>query len=162
MRRAELFSLYKRLPSLKDLKGVKLAYTIVRNTKKLEEEINIYQELFKPSEKFLEFEEKRIELCNKFCDKNEEGKPIINNGVYQGVDKNNLFIVEYERLKNEYVNELKERDDQIKKMNEFLSEEINFDFLKIKLEDVPNDISVDQMAVLEHFLFEEKQDEKMD
>ncbi len=54
-----------------------------------------------------------------------------------------------EKLKKEYVEEIKEYED-------LLEAEANVKFYKIKLADVPSDISIAQMAIIEELIEEEK------
>lgn len=71
----------------------KLNYGIIKNKDKLEKEcvdINIQLNLF---------DLERVDLCEKHCEKDEEGKPIIDQNNYKGLDHHKDFKKEFDELK---------------------------------------------------------------
>ena len=50
------------------------------------------------------FDEKRIELCEKYCTKDEDGNPIFEKNKYTGLRDNDEFNAEMDALKVEFAN----------------------------------------------------------
>ena len=78
MKRLDLYKLKQALESLGNIEGVTFAYAIVKNLKLLEKEIEILEEVRKPSEEYLEeFQPKVDELVKKYSKKDEDGNPFV-------------------------------------------------------------------------------------
>ena len=82
--------------------SVKFSYALVKIKKTLTEEAK------KIDQKFKFFQTKRNDLCIKYCEKDESGKPIIENDKYKGLVKgeNPEFDKVFQALE-------KERDDYL-------------------------------------------------
>lgn len=145
MTNQDLINLYEGLDKVKDLKGFKFAYAVVRNSNKIKTEITNLEETLKTTEKFNEFETKRIELNKKYAKKDEKGEPIIEKDAYI-LENKEEFEKEYELLKEEYKEEITKREEQNKELVKFLKEETTFELFKVKKEDVPQDITPAQMG----------------
>ena len=145
MKKSELFDVLQGLKSVKNLKGVKFAYAVAKNKKKVESEIEDLKEAVKPSDKYLEYDKKRMETCEKYCSKDDKGKAVIKGNVYDGLAGNRKFEKEMERLRKDYKKELESRKKQIEEYNKMLTEEIEMDFHKLTLKEVPEDISSEQL-----------------
>lgn len=156
MKRSDLFELLKGLKSVKNLRGVKFAYGAVKNKHKVEAEIECLKEVVKPSEKYDEFDKKRMEICEKYCSKDKEGKSIIKGNVYEGLKDNRRFDKEIKRLRKDYQKVIEERKTQLNEYNKMLEEEIKIDFHKVLLKDVPEDISSEQLEKILPIIDDEK------
>ena len=77
MRKRDLYASMQSLNSVSELKGIKFAYSVLKNKRKLEEEIKLFEEVIKPNPEFEDYERKRIALCEVHSDKDTEGNPII-------------------------------------------------------------------------------------
>ena len=86
MKRKDLYMYMDALSNVTELKGVKFAYTLIKNKKKIEEEIKILEEVVKASEDFSIYENQRIRLCEIHCEKDDNGKPIILENKYKILD----------------------------------------------------------------------------
>lgn len=148
MKKKELFKAVESLNSVSELKGVKFAYTTLKNKKKIEEEIKFLEEVVKPSDKFLEYEQERIQLCNQFADKNEDGSPVIENNQFKIQDMD-TFNKKLENLKKSYDGVLEEREKQIFEYNSMIDEEVGIEFTKLNLNDLPTDISAEQLEKID-------------
>jgi len=81
---------------------VKLNYAVI----KIEE---VYSNLAKEFQTELEvLDKKRIAVCEKYCEKDENNKPIIKNNSYEGLKGNEEFEKEIKLLTEEKENYLKE------------------------------------------------------
>lgn len=147
MKRKIMFnSVYPVLESLKSKNNTYLQYFIIKNTKKIKEELDIAKDLLK-DEEYDNYTKKRIELCEKYSDRDENNKPKLNNNSYVISEENtNKFNSEISTLQNEYQLII---EGFIKKENEVLEEDIKIDFYKIKLDNLPKDLSNNDLAVLE-------------
>jgi len=139
------------LNNLGDLKGVKFAYTIIKNKEKLEEEIKMLEEVVKPSDEFSKYETERIELCELHCEKDEKGEAIVEDDKYKIIDEDK-FDGELESLKQSYIEHITEREAQIKDYNTMLDDEMEMDFAKVNFEELPTDISTAQLESIEFML----------
>jgi hypothetical protein len=144
MKKRNLYELMESINKVSDLKGVKFAYTLIKNKKKIENEIKILEEIIKPSEKFTLYETERIKLCELYCDKDNNGNPIIENNRYKILDIDK-FNDELTNLKNNNKNTIDDRDKQIAEYNNLLMEDVDIEFDMIKFEDLPIDITSDQL-----------------
>jgi len=148
MKRKDLYVYMESIEKVSSLKGVKFAYTLIKNKKKIEEEIKILEEVVKPSEGFTEYEKQRINLCEINCEKNKEGNPIIENNRYKIINVEK-FDSELNELKEKNKEFIKEREKQINEYNNMLNDDIEIDFSKVGFEDLPTDISTEQLESIE-------------
>ena len=148
MKRKDLYVHLQSLETIKDLKGVKFSYSILKNKRKFEEEIKLFEEVIKPNKQYEDYEMNRIALCEIHAEKDENGKPIILVDKYKLVDLN-LFNEELELLKAGYQDVINERVRQINEYNFILEEEIFLDVTKINFIDLPLDITPKQLESIE-------------
>jgi len=124
---------------------VKLAYAIAKNRGKIKEEMLALEAARQPLK---EFEEKRIELCRELCDKDANGKPIMEEkeGMagraksFKGIAGNDEFQRRLDVLKKSY----KKVFDELEAIENQEADEVNFHMVDI--ETLPNEI---QPGVLE-------------
>jgi len=155
IKRTEIIQMFNGLQKLGNLEGVKFSYAIVKTAKILSDEIYALKESIKSSDAFNEYERKRLELCNKYCSKDEAGKPLMKDGYFVGLDKNTDFIKEIETLKEKFKETLEARKKQEQEYAKMLDEEVDVDIYQISLEDVPKNITVEQMAIIEKLIKEQ-------
>jgi tetratricopeptide (TPR) repeat protein len=148
MKRKDLYTHFQSLEAVKDLKGVKFAYSVLKNKKKIEEEIKLFEEVIKPNPEYEEYERKRIVLCEVHSEKDTEGRPIVVADKYKLVDYE-AFNEELEKLKLGYKEIISERIEQINEYNKVLEETISLDFLKINFVDIPSDITPSQLESID-------------
>jgi hypothetical protein len=131
---------------LKDLKGAKFNYAIIRNQSILKNELSLIEKSFTPSKEYYQYETKRLGILKEYCEKDEEGKPIVEDDNYKVLpDKTEAYELALAPLKKEYEQALTERQKQLDDFNALVEEEIAFELHKVKLEDVPEDITKEQM-----------------
>lgn len=147
MKRRDLYNYYESLNNVGDLKGVKFAYSVIKNKKVIEEEIKILEEVVKPNPEFENYERERITLCENHSEKDENGNAIIIDNKYKIIDQIK-FDEELNILKEGYNEFIAERMKQINDYNKMLDEETNIDFSKLNYNDIPNDITTKQLESL--------------
>lgn len=145
----------------------KLLYALKRNKDIIEPEINrLREELIaetKPTKEIedrnAEFEAKRMDACSERSEKDENGKPIVENGNFKiFVDKREELNQAIQDLTKEYNDVFEFRKTQMAKERELLMKPIAIENLyKIKLEWLPDTglITPELMNVL-YDLIEEK------
>lgn len=154
MKRAEVIGLFNGLQRLGGLEGLKCSYAIVKTGKKLKAEIDTLRESVKDSEAYKEFEKKRLELCQKYCFKDETGKPLMKDGYFVGLENNADFLQAGELLKEEFKEALEGKKKQEQEYIRMLEEEIEIEIHQMELADVPKNITVEQMSILEKLIKE--------
>jgi actin-related protein len=148
MKKRDLYVSLQALNSVVELKGVKFAYTVLKNKRKIEEEIKLFEEVIKPNSAFEEYERKRITLCEIHSEKDTEGKPVIVGDKYKLVDVD-LFNNELDKLKTNYQEVIDERIGQINEYNVILDENIDINFEKLNFIDIPTNISAKELESIE-------------
>ena len=153
MKNIDLYHLKQGLDSVGGLTGIKFAYAVAKNLRLVATEISVLDELRVPSEAFAEYEKERIALCEQHSEKDEDGKPRMANGGANGVftfaiANKAAFEAELDELRTQHATAIKERDDQMRRCEEFLQEESDLDLHSVKLDDVPKEISAGQMSAI--------------
>ena len=133
------------------------AYGIAKNKRIVETEVKSIEEAQKNQqlpEGIEEYEQKRLGLCEKFCDKDEEGKPVVNGNTFVIVKERPAFDTELLKLQEEFKEPLSTRQKQDLEFQDFLKEEVNVDFHQIKIDDLPNNVTGQQVEVLGDIIIE--------
>ena len=142
----KLGELFQGIKSVSELKGVKFAYGMAKNRRLIEEESKILQEALKPSDKFQEYDKKRIEMCEKYADKDDKGKAKLEKNAYIfSVENKKKFDKDIEGLRKEYKKEVDDRETQAAEFQKLMEKESDYKPFIIAYEDVPEDITSDQM-----------------
>lgn len=149
--------LNKNLESLKHLRGAKFAYTILKNTNLLNEEVKTIQLLANASDGYKEYESNRINLCQTLCEKDSDGNLItkdLGNGLYEyKIDlSSKKWLDGISSLQEKYKSEIEKYSQQVSDYNIFLNKETDIEFFKMKFDDVPSDISLEIMSIIEPFI----------
>lgn len=156
VKRSDLFLMQNAVNALAHVKGsCKFAYALAKNKKFLDDEVNLMREGVNPKQDFIAYEKARIALCEKFAEKDENDKPKIAGGQYQGLENNKKFQAEMGKLVEEYKEKIEERKAQLESFNEMIKEEVELEMWAIKLGEIPNEISADQIGVLTSLIVEE-------
>lgn len=147
------------LQKLKNYVGAKYSYCLARNISKINAEINHLQETIVPSNEYLEYDKARVAMCEEFAEKNEDGTMKQAPNAYGQLEYIiDTTTVEWDsaitNLKNKYQDVLEKRDQQIQAYNELLEMDSNIDFYMIDMNDVPSDIGIDAMDIVQNFIIE--------
>lgn len=158
----QLIKINNTLFEVSDLKGVKFAYSISKNKKKLEEEMKALSDMQKPSEGFVEYEKQLRKLVEK-CGKRDENNNLIKQVNERGEvgfaihEDDLIFQKEKEILDNKFKNAIEERNKTQEKIQEILEEEIEieeFEFHKITFNDLPTDLTANQIDLLDFMILQ--------
>ena len=155
MKNEKLQSLYAGIEAVSGLKGVRFAYAMAKNKSALKRELESLQEAIKMSDKFTEYEKKRVELCEQHSEKDDTGKAKLENNEYVILSKAQ-FNKELDKMRKEHKDTLDERTAQIKEFNELLKKESEFKPYMVAYESVPEDISTETMSKIIELVNEPK------
>lgn len=153
MRKSELLKFEAGLNSVSNLKGVKFAYAVAKNLSKVKPEIEAIKKSSEPYENLNEYEKLRLELCEKHAKRDDKGVIITESQQYVMEDIK-VFNKAFDKLRKESKEALNQRDDQIKKLEEFLKEESTLELHKIKIEDLPEEITAIQITGIEEMIID--------
>lgn len=151
----KLQGLYQGIEAVSGLKGVRFAYAMAKNKSALKRELETLQEAIKMSEKYGEYEEKRVELCEQHSEKDDKGKAKLENNEYVILSKAQ-FDKELGKLRKEYESVIEERTAQIKEFNELLKKESEFKPYMVAYESVSEEISSSQLSGIIELIEEPK------
>jgi len=152
MKNFELVRLMNGIQQVSQLKGVKFAYALVKNKQKINQEFDFIKQTIESNQKeFAEFDKKRNELCVKFSKKDAKGIAIIenNNFIIEGKEAFNAAL---DQLKAMLPDEAEKYDTSIKEYESLMNDECKIEFFKIKITDIPSDITASQMEMIEELI----------
>lgn len=132
----QLTKIRKNLNSVSHYQGIDFAYAVFKNKQLIDNKLSEVDFIKNVSPQIVEYEEKRVQLCEEFAKKDENNKPIIENDLYI-IDNKEMFKIKMDDLLNEYRQYVEERQKQIELFNDKMNEEVNIDFIKIKKEQIP-------------------------
>ena len=151
MKKSEVLLLYKALNRLGSLTGVKFAYAVSKNINILKNEIESLDKAMEPSEKFMEYDKARIALVELHAEKDDKGKAKIEtsaSGAQQYVidEENKMFKKAFDTLKAKHKEAVDARDKQTEEYIKLLATDSDVKVYKVKLDDVPKEITAVQMS----------------
>lgn len=153
MKNHEIFRLREALNDVSNLKGVKFAYSVLKNKKILDDEIAIYKKMIETTAEFNTYDEKRVAICEKYAKKDDNNNPIIvdNQYVIEDIDK---FEKEFSELKTANADIVADRNKQLAEYNSLMEENSSIvDRLsKVKVEHLPEDMSTTQLESIQEML----------
>ena len=129
-------------------------FFVIRNVSHLLTEVQAMDELKKksiPPIRITEFETKRNEIVEKYCDKDSDGKSIatvqdIGNGQSQSVftfkTTMEIFTTEFDTLKAEYQTDIDAYDTSLKEFETLMTEEIEIEIAKISFKHIPDNVVI--------------------
>ena len=152
MKRKDLFSLQKAFDLTKDYSGLKFAYARVKNKKLVDAEIESIREAFKPSEEIQEYERLRIELLKEYGEMDsfgnflfeEDGRSV----KFASEEKKQEFVVKFNELRDKYKDCFDKETEKEIEYQKFIEEEVSLDFVKVNIDDLPKDITGEQLELL--------------
>jgi hypothetical protein len=159
MKRFELFTLLESLDKLDNLTGVKFNYVIDKNRSVIEKEVEDMKKLNEPSKEFADYDKVRLQLLQKFSDKDPQGNPKFTQAdgmvKFDIPDKNmKKFQTELDKNTKEFEAAIKERDKQLFEYDKFLQEDAKFTFETLTIEEIDNKINGEQYKIIKHFVAE--------
>jgi hypothetical protein len=118
--------------------SVNFSVTVYKNKKLIEESLVDLKDLYVPCPQFIDYEKKRQNLLTRYCQYDNNGRPIINNGEF--MIKDNLqdeFSEKVDKLKSSYKEVIDEQMEKVQALQDKLEEEIEIALYQFRLEDLP-------------------------
>jgi hypothetical protein len=152
MKNKDLIALAQTLNQVSDLKGKDFAYGVFKNKSLIEQEIKIFEQLRKaPHPDFQNYENERNIVCINYSKKDDNGNPIITNNAYQIEDMNG-FNADMAELQIKYKEVLDDMTAARKEYEDFLEKESTIQLIKVKIENVPNDVTANLLSQLQFMI----------
>lgn len=128
-------------------KGGKYNYAVLRNMRKIEKAVKHLHHTFPiDGVRNREYDAERIELLNEHCDKDDNGDPVIEGGIYIGIEGNESFDEKIEVLNKGYKDVLDAKES-------IYNEEFEIDFFKVLPDFLPS-MDTDDIARIEFMIRE--------
>lgn len=150
----DLIAMYNTLMKFSSIDTNKyFTYSIRKNLSMVENDIKILRELSSPKKEYIDFQNKRTQLCEKYSELDVNGKPIIYKNSYSIKQESQTeYHEEMKKLVDEHKSIL---EDQIKNKNEYdkiLTNEIEFDFVGVDFIYLPENISEKDYKSIENIV----------
>lgn len=87
---------------------------------------------------YLEYERQRVTLAQEHADTDDSGKAIVQNGQYVITNRAGEFQKALQELKDKYEQAFVEREEQLKRLDEVLDDDVVLEGAKIELSNVPD------------------------
>lgn len=151
----EMWGLMEKLSQ--DKCSVRFHYTILKNKRLLEPEVEILKEANSTPEEYQEFEQKRMAVCNDYCEKDENGAPEVKDNNFVILDEvREEFNNKLESLKEEYKEMFEKMTKSRDEFNELLLEEVDIDFVRIPMSIIPTELTGQEVEILFDLIDEDK------
>ena len=136
----QLTNAKKSLDVVSNYQGLDFAYAVFKNKQLIDNKLMEVDFIKNVSPQVIEYEEKRVKMCEDHAQKNDMGFPVIENDLYVIIDKE-AFKLKMDELLEEYKPFVEERQRQIELFNKKMNTEVELPFVKIKKEQIPIQIA---------------------
>lgn len=153
MTKRELKALYEAINSCLNLKGGRFSYTLVKAKNLIEGEYKSLMAAVVIPEAYVEYTKKRQEMNEEYCEKDQRGKSVLNAIGGKNFYKISKFkLPEYKaketELKKVYFEAIGEFEKHQAEFEKLLDEPIKVKLPQMKIEDLPADITGEQLIAL--------------
>lgn len=125
--------------------GLDFAYAVMKNKQLIDNKLMEVDFIRNVSPQVLEYEEKRVKLCEEYAQKDENGRPIIEKDLYVIMEQDReIFRGKMEELFEQYRPFIEERRQQVDLFTQKMNSPVDFEFIKIEKKDIPPQISTAQ------------------
>lgn len=153
MKRRDLFPLEQMLSQLAESAKTKFSFAIHKNMKLIKAETDSVREINKPVDGMRNFDIDRLALCEEMADKMEDGKAKIENNAYVIADMA-AFEAKLLIVKEKHAEAIKQQQAKEAALQVILDEEVEINLHKILVDDLPDNLTVAQINVLESIIRE--------
>lgn len=157
MKNKDILKFREVLNEVDYIRNKTVAYAIFKNKEILDKEIETFNKLKRdPHPDYINFENERILLCKEYSEKDEQGNPMFQynpDGTqsFKIIDMEK-FSEEYQKLAKKYEDVLKDMQEAKREFDEFMEKESDIQLKKIKIEDLPDDISASFLEKIKFML----------
>jgi len=161
MKNKDVLKLWSGLNDLNNKANTKLSYVIMRNRGKIKDIIEALKNIeIKKLDGAAEFDKDRLELCSELAVRDADGNPVkvnIGNGIktFRIANQNEFDkrIIPICKKHSVYLDNLEKKQGEFNTLLEEDAGEI--DFMKIKIDDLPTDLTATQLEKIEVLLSEQ-------
>jgi len=124
----------------------RFSYALIMNEENVQSNVKAIQGIAKPSDNYMEYEQKRNNILIEYGKSDASGNIILNenNGVvFKDEESEKNAIDEINKLNEEYLDILDERNEDIKQYNELLMTDVELNLIVVSLDDVPDEVGED-------------------
>lgn len=141
MKKFELLRINDSLLKAMNYKNHEFAYAVFKNKQLVETFLQELEFFNNVPPRYVEYENKRIDLCKRTSKKDANGNDVVVQGRYEIYDQE-TFQKEMALMAKEYEPEIKIRDEQVEKLNNILQEDLLVvpNFVKVQKKDLPVEI----------------------
>ena len=125
---------------LEKSKKIKLNFLLLENQKLLEDYNETLKKTITFSDMLIDFEKERINLCEEYAEKDEDGNPKTEDNKYVGLLGNEEYKKKYKELEEKYKKEIDEYNKQVKEYEDLLNDTCDVEFKKINVDLIPDDL----------------------
>jgi len=129
----------KALDNVSNYQGLEFAYAVLKNKQLIDIKLMEVDFIKNVSPEVIEYEEKRVKICEEYALKDDNGLPIIENDLYK-IGEQDEFKKKMDELLEQYRSPVIERQKQIEVFNNKMNEIVDIQFIKIKKEDIPPEL----------------------
>ena len=129
--------------------NAKFKYAVARNKKIIESQVSILRDTLKLSDEYIKLENERLAICNKYCERDESGAPVMSNSSFvmklETKEQSDKEIGDFlEKNKSIYDSEMTKSQE----LASILDEDTAVDLYKINIDSVPDAIKQAEMDIL--------------
>ena len=117
----QLVKIKKILDEVSNYEGAEFAFAVFKNKQLIDKKLKSVDFIRSVSPDVIEYENKRVDLCEQYGKRDENGELIINDELYV-IDNVEEFKIKMEELNNIYGDSVNERQKQIEIFNSCLIE----------------------------------------
>ena len=152
----DLAEAFMRIGKMGIVSTKKFSYALVLNDDRIQSNVKAITEIARPSEFYIEYEQKRQEIISKYADSDADGNIILadNRWVVFKEGTKETAMDEMSTLNEEYKDILESRNKDIDEYNELLDSDVELNIHMVDLDDVPEEVGKDLflMKLLMHMI----------
>lgn len=157
MKNSELYSLQQGLAAVKNLKGLKFAIMVAKNTKAVSEEIqtiNDNQLSSQPevSKEFIAYDKARAELAEEHADRDDNDKAVVVDNKFVMTYRQVEFDEAWKVLRDEHSDTIDARNESMKEFQkefqELMDTESEVTLVTVSEDRLPEEITADQILAI--------------
>ena len=150
MKRQDYLALGLALQGVKNLKGAKFSYAVAKTSRLVQAESKILAEVVAPDAKFTEYDIVRAATAAAHAKKDEAGNPIQlpiagSQEMRYDIEDQAKFDLALKALQEKNKEVVDEQETKVNEYNAMLEEEMDGEIHKIKMSDIPEDITPAQL-----------------
>lgn len=152
MKNKDLVTFAQTLGQISGLRGKSFAYAVFKNKSLVEQELKVFEELRKePHPDYQNYENERMIVCINYSKKDDNGNPVINNNQYIIEDWTG-FSGDMKEITDKYKEVVEDMENTQKEYNIFMEKEATLNFIKVKYEDIPNDVDANLLQKIQFMI----------